>query len=305
VLVLVEIKARFDEQANIKWARKLEHAGCHVVYGLVGLKTHCKLAMVVRDEPEGIRRYVHIGTGNYNPKTARHYEDYGLLTVHEGIGEDVAHLFNNLSGFSRNASYQHLLVAPDSARAGIIGRIRREVGHQVEGRPARIRMKANSIVDEAVIDELYRASQAGVPIELLTRGICAVRPGVPGLSETIRVRSVLGRLLEHSRVFWFENGGSPSAWIGSADLMHRNLDRRVEALVELPGQAQIDEVGRLLDLAFDDRTSSWWLDPSGEWIRHHTDATGAPLRDLQETLIAAKRRRRSVGPADRAQEVAR
>ncbi len=293
VLVLVEIKARFDEQANIRWARKLEHAGCHVVYGLVGLKTHCKLALVVRDEPEGIRRYTHIGTGNYNPKTARAYEDFGLLTAHDGIGEDVAHLFNNLSGFSRHATYEHLLVAPDSVRDGLIARIRGEVAHHLDGKPARIRFKANSIVDEAIIDELYRASQAGVPVDLLTRGICAVRPGVPGLSENIRVRSVLGRFLEHSRIFWFENAGSPSAWIGSADLMHRNLDRRVEALVELPRDPQIAEVGRILDLAFDDGTASWWLEPSGEWVRHHLGPDGAPLRDMQESLVATKRRRRS------------
>jgi polyphosphate kinase len=293
VLVLVELKARFDEQANIRWARKLEHAGCHVVYGQVGLKTHCKLALVVRDEPEGIRRYVHIGTGNYNPKTARMYEDYGLLTSHEGIGEDVAHLFNNLSGFSRNASYEHLLVAPDSVREGLLSRIRGEVEHLAAGRPARIRIKANSIVDESLIDELYRASMAGVPIDLLTRGICSARPGVKGLSENLRVRSVLGRFLEHSRVFWFENGGSPSVWIGSADLMHRNLDRRVECLVDLPGQEQIDEVGRLLDLSFDDGTASWWLGSDGEWTRHHLDADGNPLRDLQEVLVAMKRRRRS------------
>jgi polyphosphate kinase len=261
------------------------------VYGLVGLKTHCKLAMVVRDEPEGIRRYVHIGTGNYNPKTARVYEDFGLLTSHDGIGEDVAHLFNNLSGFSRNASYDSLLVAPDSVRDGLIERIQGEVAHLEAGRPARIRIKANSIVDEAVIDALYRASMAGVPVDLLTRGICSLRPDVPGLSETIRVRSILGRFLEHSRIFWFENGGEPSAWIGSADLMHRNLDRRVECLVELPGGAQVDEVRRLLDMAFDDRTSSWWLESTGEWVRHHLDDSGTPLRDLQERLIAVKRRR--------------
>ena len=296
VLVLVELKARFDEQANIRWARKLEHSGCHVVYGQVGLKTHCKLAMVVRDEPEGIRRYVHIGTGNYNPKTARMYEDYGLLTAHESIGEDVAHLFNNLSGFSRNASYEHLMVAPDGVREGLLEKIRTEIEHQAAGRPARIRIKANSIVDEAVIDELYRASIAGVPVDLLTRGICSVRPEVPGLSDNIRVRSILGRFLEHSRVFWFENGGSPSAWIGSADLMHRNLDRRVECLVDLPGQAQIDEVSRLLDLAFDDGTSSWWLSSSGEWVRHHLDEDGNPLRELQESLIATNRRRRTTRP---------
>ncbi len=292
VLVLVEIKARFDEQANIRWARKLEQAGCHVVYGLVGLKTHCKLALVVRDEPEGIRRYTHIGTGNYNPKTARGYEDFGLLTAHEGIGEDVANLFNNLSGFSRHAEYEHLLVAPDSVRDGLASRIRAEIANHAAGLPARIRMKANSIVDEALVDELYRASQAGVPIDLLTRGICALRPGVPGLSETIRVRSVLGRFLEHSRIFWFENGGSPAAWIGSADLMHRNLDRRVEALVSLPATPQIEEVGRILDLAFDEGTASWCLQPSGEWVRHHLDAAGQPLRDMQDALIATKRRRR-------------
>jgi polyphosphate kinase len=291
VLVIVEIKARFDEQANIRWARKLEQSGCHVVYGLVGLKTHCKLALVVRDEPEGIRRYTHIGTGNYNPKTARQYEDYGLLTANPVIGEDVAHLFNNLSGFSRHTEYERLLVAPDSVRTGIVEQIRAEVANHLAGEPARIRIKANSIVDEATIDELYAASQAGVPIDLLTRGICALRPGVPGLSENIRVRSVLGRFLEHSRVFWFENGGSPTAWIGSADLMHRNLDRRVEALVQLPGEAQVAEVGSLLDLAFDEGTASWWLQPSGQWERRAFDAEGAPLRDLQEVLIQSRRRR--------------
>ncbi|CAN5115900.1 RNA degradosome polyphosphate kinase [soil metagenome] len=297
VVVLVELKARFDEQANIKWARKLEHAGCHVVYGLVGLKTHCKLAMVVRDEPEGIHRYVHIGTGNYNPKTARTYEDFGLLTAHDGIGEDVAHLFNNLSGFSRNATYEHLLVAPDSVREGLVSRIEAEVAHHQAGRPARIRIKANSVVDEATIDALYGASRAGVPVDLLARGICTLRPGVPGLSETIRVRSILGRFLEHSRVFWFESGGTPRVWIGSADLMHRNLDRRVECLVELQGSLQIEELGRLLDLAFDDGTASWWLDASGSWTRHHLAEDGTPLRDLQSHLMATKRRRRTSAPS--------
>jgi len=293
VLVIVELKARFDEKANIRWARKLEQAGCHVVYGLVGLKTHCKLALVVRDEPDGIRRYVHIGTGNYNPKTARYYEDFGLLTRNDAIGEDIAHLFNNLSGFSRNASYETILVAPDNVRAGIIERIRLEVANAQAGLPARIRIKANSIVDEAVIDELYRASQAGVPVDLLTRGICALRPGVPGLSPTVRVRSVLGRFLEHSRVFWFENAGDPQVWIGSADLMHRNLDRRVECLVALPGQAAVDEVGRLLDQAFDDGTASWWLTESGTWERHATGADGEPLVDLQEALVVSRKRRRT------------
>src|SRR5688500_5971076 len=292
VLVIVEIKARFDEQANIRWARKLEQAGCHVVYGLVGLKTHCKLALVVRDEPEGIRRYTHIGTGNYNPKTARQYEDLGLLTTDEATGEDVAHLFNNLSGWSRNASYEELLVAPDSVRSGLIAAIRNEVAHHRAGRPARIRVKANSIVDEALIDELYAASRAGVPVDLLIRGICAVRPGGEGLSETIRIRSILGRYLEHSRILYFENGGEPVAWIGSADLMHRNLDRRVEVLVKLPSPRKVGEVSALLDLAFDPHTEGWDLEHDGTW-RKATSPDEQPLRNLQEVLIGTHKRRRS------------
>ncbi len=287
VLVLVEIKARFDEEANIRWARKLEHAGCHVVYGLVGLKTHCKLALVVRDEPEGIRRYTHIGTGNYNPKTARMYEDLGLLTADEVIGEDVAHLFNNLSGFSRNASYDQLLVAPDSLRTGLIEQIHAEIGHHQAGRPARIRMKANSIVDEGVIDALYLASQAGVPVQLLVRGICALRPGVPGLSDTLEVRSILGRFLEHSRITWFENGGDPAVWIGSADMMHRNLDRRVEALVKLPGAKNIEQVADLLDFAFAENTQAWLLDSKGDW--HQNGGT----EHMQEAMVERHRRRRA------------
>ncbi|GAB2854442.1 RNA degradosome polyphosphate kinase [Myroides odoratimimus subsp. xuanwuensis] len=286
VLVIVEIKARFDEQANIRWARKLEHAGCHVVYGLVGLKTHCKLSMVVRDEPEGIRRYTHIGTGNYNPKTARMYEDLGLLTADEAIGEDVAHLFNNLSGYSRNAEYAELLVAPDSVRLGLVRQIHEAIVHHREGRPSRIRIKANSVVDEKVIDALYLASQEGVSVQLLVRGICAVRPGVPGLSENIEVRSVLGRFLEHSRVFWFENGGQPVAWIGSADMMHRNLDRRVEVLVRVPDERNVSHLGDMLDLAFDDATDAWLLDSEGTWRRN-----GGSLH-LQDTLIERQRRRR-------------
>jgi polyphosphate kinase len=289
VLVLVEIKARFDEEANIRWARKLEQAGCHVVYGLVGLKTHCKLAMVVRDEPEGIRRYTHIGTGNYNSKTARLYEDLGLLTTDETIGEDVAHLFNNLSGYSRQPTYERLLVAPDSVRTGLIERIHREIEHHRNGRPARIRLKANSVVDEATTDALYLASQAGVPVEMLVRGICALRPGVPGLSENIRVRSVVGRFLEHSRIYWFENGGTPSVWIGSADLMHRNLDRRVEVLVKVPSEDNTAQLAELLDLAFADTTFAWELGPDGDW------APNGGTDHLQEVLIERQRRPRTVG----------
>jgi polyphosphate kinase len=292
VLVLVEIKARFDEQANIRWARKLEEAGCHVVYGLLGLKTHCKLSLVVRDEPDGLRRYAHIGTGNYNPKTARLYEDLGLLTCNTDVADDLSDLFNNLSGWSRADSYQRLLVAPGGVRDGLVAAIEGEVAHHRAGRPARVRLKANAVVDETIIDALFRASQAGVPVDLLTRGICALRPGVPGMSETIRVRSILGRFLEHSRIFWFENGGDPQAWIGSADLMHRNLDRRVEALIRLPSANHVKELGELLDRAFDDSTSSWWLDRDGEWTRHSRDEEGRPLLDLQEHLIALSHHRR-------------
>ncbi|MGZ4451707.1 MAG: RNA degradosome polyphosphate kinase [Nocardioides sp.] len=292
VLVLVEIKARFDEQANIRWARKLEQAGCHVVYGLIGLKTHCKLAMVVRDEGDyggGIRRYTHIGTGNYNPKTSRIYEDLGLITTNEAIGEDVAHLFNNLSGWGTAPEYERVLVAPATVRSGLIEQIHAEIAHHRAGRPARIRLKANSLVDEAVIDALYLASQAGVPVQLLVRGICSLRPGVPGLSETIEARSVLGRFLEHSRVFWFDNGGEARAWIGSADMMHRNLDRRVEVLVEMPTPELVGEIGWILDLAFDPTTKAWSLGADGEWTRN--DGTV----DLQAALIARQRARRKKG----------
>ncbi len=291
VLVIVEIKARFDEQANIRWARKLEHAGCHVVYGLVGLKTHCKLSMVVRDENDGIRRYTHIGTGNYNPKTARIYEDLGLLTADPAVGEDVAHLFNNLSGISRNTTYDGLLVAPDSVRDGLITQIHAEVANHQAGRPSGIHIKANSIVDEAIIDALYRASRVGVPVELLVRGICAVRPGVRGLSETITVRSILGRFLEHSRIFWFENGGAPEAFIGSADMMHRNLDRRVEVLVRLPSPDLLTKVGELLDQAFASTTAAWELGQDSTWTALQA-AEGENLVDLQSALVAAHKRRR-------------
>ena len=289
VLVIVEIKARFDEQANIRWARKLEKAGCHVVYGIVGLKTHCKLAMVVRDEGDqhGIRRYTHIGTGNYNSKTARMYEDLGLITTDEEIGEDVAHLFNNLSGWSRNASYEHLLVAPDSVRSGLVNQIHAEIAHHAAGRPSGIRMKANSVVDEGIIDALYLASQEGVKVELLVRGICSLRPGVPGLSENISVRSILGRFLEHSRIAWFQGGGEPTAWIGSADMMHRNLDRRVEVLVRLPHPESIASVGALLDTAFAEDTRAWMLASDGTW------SNNGGSTHLQEALIEGQRRRRT------------
>ncbi len=290
VLAIVELKARFDEQANISWARKLEQAGVHVVYGIVGLKTHCKLSLVVRQEPDGLRRYCHIGTGNYNPKTARLYEDLGLLTCDPKIGEDLTRLFNQLSGYAPRTRFKRLLVAPRSLRSGLIEQIENEVAHHEAGRPASIRIKVNSIVDEALIDSLYRASIAGVPVDVVVRGICAIRPGLPGLSETIRVRSVLGRFLEHSRIFAFEGGGDPTCWIGSADMMHRNLDRRVEALVRLGDPQHVAELQALLDLAMDDGTASWHLAASGAWTRHYRDADGEPLVDLQ-TAVADQRQR--------------
>jgi polyphosphate kinase len=295
VLVLVEIKARFDEHANITWARKLEQAGCHVVYGLVGLKTHCKLSLVVRQEPDGLRRYCHVGTGNYNPKTARMYEDLGLLTADQVVGEDLSNLFNQLSGYSRGRSYRRLLVAPHSLRQGIIERIEREAANQVEGKPAFIRIKLNSLVDETIIDSLYAASQAGVAIDLWIRGICALRPGVPGLSETIRVRSVLGRFLEHSRIVMFGNDGDTEVWIGSADLMHRNLDRRIEAMLRLARPSHIEQLSGLVDLAFAEDTAAWHLGPDGTWTRHHRGSDGQPLRDLQEHLIQLNQRLRTTG----------
>ncbi|MBC3760545.1 RNA degradosome polyphosphate kinase [Quadrisphaera oryzae] len=293
VLALVEIKARFDEQNNITWARKLEQAGVHVVYGIVGLKTHSKLCLVVRQEGDRLRRYCHVGTGNYNPKTARLYEDLGLLTCDDEVGEDLTKLFNQLSGFAPRTRYSRLLVAPRSLRRGLVQRIEREAEHHRAGRPAHIRIKVNSMVDEAVIDALYRASQAGVPVDVVVRGICALRPGVPGLSETIRVRSVLGRFLEHSRIFAFEAGGDAEVYIGSADMMHRNLDRRVEALVRIRDVEHQRALVDLVDLAADAGTASWHLGPDGSWARAAVDDAGEPLLDLQEFLIAARSNRRA------------
>lgn len=286
VLALVEIKARFDEQANISWARKLEKAGVHVVYGLVGLKTHCKLALVIRQERGGLRHYSHIGTGNYNPKTSRIYEDLGLLTADDTVGKDLTRLFNELSGYAIEKKFKRLLVAPLHLRKGLLKRIRTEQANAEAGKPSGIRIKVNSMVDEAVIDALYRASQAGVPIDIWVRGICSLRPGVEGLSETIRVRSILGRYLEHSRIFIFENDGDQQVFIGSADMMHRNLDRRVEALVRLTRPEHLTELNELFDEGMSDGTASWWLGADGQWVRHDRDADGAPLSDLQTDLMS-------------------
>ncbi len=294
VLALVEIKARFDEQNNITWARKLEQAGVHVVYGIVGLKTHCKLSLVIRQEGTKLRRYCHIGTGNYNPKTARFYEDYGLLTSRESVGEDLTKLFNQLSGYAPDASFKSLLVSPNGVRDGLIARIDTEIDNHIAGKPSGIKIKVNSLVDEKFIDALYRASAEGVPVDIFVRGMCSLKPGIPGLSESIRVRSVLGRYLEHSRAFAFVNAGDPRYYIGSADMMHRNLDRRVEALVNLVQPDHMQEIESLFSLAMADSSASWHLDSNGIWTRHKFDAEGKPLTEVQdETMrrVASKKSR--------------
>ncbi|MCU1641050.1 MAG: Polyphosphate kinase [Nocardia sp.] len=288
VVALVEVKARFDEQANIKWARALEQAGVHVVYGLVGLKTHCKTCLVVRREGATIRRYCHIGTGNYNPKTARLYEDVGLLTAAPEIGADLTDLFNSLTGYSRKANYRNLLVAPIGVRAGIIERIEREVELAAAGEAARIRLKANAIVDEEIIDALYRASQAGVPVQIVVRGICGLRPGVPGMSDNIEVRSILGRYLEHSRVLHFQ--AQNEYWIGSADMMHRNLDRRVEVLAQVKDPRLSGQLGGMFDSALDPTTRCWVLGPDGGWqAQPDPDIAGEEIRDHQDYLMRLRR----------------
>ncbi|CAM3114557.1 RNA degradosome polyphosphate kinase [Prescottella defluvii] len=286
VVALVEIKARFDEQANIKWARKLEQAGVHVVYGLVGLKTHCKTCLVVRREGSTIRRYCHIGTGNYNPKTARLYEDVGLLTAAPEIGADLTDLFNSLTGYSRKSQYRNLLVAPYGVRAGIIERIEAEIEHKNAGRESGIRLKANALVDEQVIDALYRASRAGVPVRVVVRGICALKPGVPGLSENIEVRSILGRFLEHSRIMHFR--GADEFWIGSADMMHRNLDRRVEVMAQVKDPRLTRQLDEIFESALDPTTRCWVLQSDGSWLA--APARGEKVREHQEEMM---RRRRS------------
>ena len=292
VVVLVEIKARFDEEANIIWARKLERAGAHVVYGLVGLKTHSKTALVVRREGSGLRRYVHIGTGNYNPKTARLYTDLGLLTARPEMGADVTDLFNVLTGLSRQRTFRRLLVAPHSLRSGFLDLVEREKAHALAGRSARIILKLNAIVDGPVIDALYGASQAGVDIDLIIRGACSLHPGIPGVSERIRVRSIIGEFLEHSRIWGFANGGDAEWFIGSADLMDRNLDRRVEAVVPVEdseARARIDEI---IEVMLTDDRRSWQLQHDATWIRTEVLA-GRPGQ--VDTFAALKERALELG----------
>ena len=290
VLAVVEIRARFDEMANMKWARKLEDAGVHVVYGLLGLKTHAKLSLVVREEPSGIRRYCHVGTGNYNPKTARFYDDFGLLSADFSLCDDLTKLFNQLSGFAPSTTYARLLVAPKTLRTGILERIQNEINNHSAGKPSGIRFKLNSLLDEEIIEALYKASAIGVPVKLVVRGICALKAGVPGLSENIVVRSVLGRFLEHTRIYNFVSAGSNEYWIGSADLMHRNLDRRIESLIRVERMDHKLELDQAMSEDLSDDLSTWHLVEGDKWRRKVSDASGKRLQTPQEVMINRKRR---------------
>ena len=289
VLAVIEIRARFDEQANVRWARKLEDVGVHVVYGLVGFKTHAKLSLVVREEGNTVRRYSHVGTGNYNPKTARMYEDLGILSADDQLGEDLNKLFNQLSGFAPQYSYNRLLVAPRTIRSGLLEKINREIENKKAGKHAFIRLKLNSLLDEEFVEALYRASIAGVEIDLVIRGICSLMPGIPGISENIRVRSVLGRFLEHSRIFHFANGGEDEIYIGSADLMERNLNRRVESLVQITKPEHKKDLIKVFDLYVSSTTSGWHLLPSGKWLKVDKAPDGSQLNDLQAVMIDSYR----------------
>lgn len=289
VLAVIEIRARFDEQANVRWARKLEDVGVHVVYGLVGFKTHAKLSLIVREEGSIVRRYSHVGTGNYNPKTARMYEDLGVLSADDQLGEDLNKLFNQLSGFAPQYSYNRLLVAPRSIRPELISKIEREIENKKQGKHAYIRLKLNSLLDEEFVEALYKASIAGVEVDLVIRGICSLLPGIPGVSENIRVRSVLGRFLEHSRIFHFANGGDDEIYIGSADLMDRNLNRRVESLVRIVRAEHKKSLISILDQYLASTTAAWHLLSSGKWLRVDKDPSGKPLADLQAVIINSYR----------------
>jgi polyphosphate kinase len=271
VVALVELKARFDEENNIVWARRLEDTGVHVVYGLVGLKTHTKVVLVVRQEGEHIRRYVHIGTGNYNPKTARLYTDLGLISCREDLGADLTDLFNYLTGYSHQHAYRKLVVAPVNLRDRMIALIEREIEHSQNGRSGRIVAKMNSLVDPVIIRTLYEASQAGVKIDLVVRGMCCLRPGLAGISDNIRVISIVGRYLEHSRIFYFYNNGDPEVFIGSADWMPRNLDRRVEAVTPIEDPQLAEDLKEILDIALVDNRQAWELQPDGQYIQRRPD----------------------------------
>lgn len=285
VLAVIEIRARFDEMANVRWARKLEEVGVHVVYGLMGLKTHAKLSLVVREEGEILRRYCHVGTGNYNPKTARFYDDLGILSADPILGDDLSRLFNELSGYSTKYEYSRLLVAPHSLRKSLISKIQRELKNHLDGKPSWIRFKINSLLDEEIIAAIYEAADAGVKIEIVVRGICAIKFSTEARCENIKVRSILGRFLEHSRIYYFHNGGQDEYFIGSADIMHRNLDRRVEALVRIDAEKHKARLHAILDESFSDLYSTWKLNDEHTWVRNVSDSSGALLVNFQDNFV--------------------
>jgi polyphosphate kinase len=285
VLAVIEIRARFDEMANVRWARKLEEVGVHVVYGLMGLKTHAKLSLVVREEGDTLRRYCHVGTGNYNPKTARFYDDLGLLSADPVLGEDLSRLFNELSGHSTKHDYSRLLVAPHSMRQGLLMRIKRETKNHLDGKPAWIRFKLNSLLDEEIVAAIYEAADAGVKVEIVVRGICSLQLNNQPRRENIKVRSILGRFLEHSRIYYFRNGGAEDYYIGSADMMHRNLDRRVESLVRIESDKHKVRLKGILDDSLSDQYSTWKLAEDNQWVRHISDADGKYLVNFQDHFI--------------------
>ena len=285
VLAVIEIRARFDEMANVRWARKLEEVGVHVVYGLMGLKTHAKLSLVVREEGDTLRRYCHVGTGNYNPKTARFYDDLGILSADPDLGEDLSRLFNELSGHSTKHDYSRLLVAPHSLRKGLVMRIKRETRHHLDGKPAWIRLKLNSLLDEEMVSAIYEAADAGVKVEIVVRGICSLQLNTPARRENIKVRSILGRFLEHSRIYYFRNDGAEDYFIGSADMMQRNLDRRVESLVHIESEKHKARLQGILDDSVSDSYSTWKLDDANNWIRQIRDHDGNYLVNFQDHFI--------------------
>ena len=285
VLAVIEIRARFDEMANVRWARKLEEVGVHVVYGLMGLKTHAKLSLVVREEGDTLRRYCHVGTGNYNPKTARSYDDLGILSADPVLGDDLSRLFNELSGYSTKHEYTRLLVAPHSMRKSLIAKIKRETRHHLDGKPSWIRLKLNSLLDEEIIDALYEAADAGVKVEIIVRGICSIRLNTQARRENIKVRSILGRFLEHSRIYYFRNDGAEDYFIGSADMMHRNLDRRVEALVHIESEKHKARLQGILDDSVSDQYSTWKLTDENQWQRNVKDFDGNLLVNFQDHFI--------------------
>ena len=285
VLAVIEIRARFDEMANVRWARKLEEVGVHVVYGLMGLKTHAKLSLVVREEGDTLRRYCHVGTGNYNPKTARFYDDLGILSADPVLGDDLSRLFNELSGYSTKHEYTRLLVAPHSMRKSLIAKIKRETRHHLDGKPAWIRLKLNSLLDEEIIDSLYEAADAGVKVEIVVRGICSIRLNTQTRRENIKVRSILGRFLEHSRIYYFRNDGAEDYFIGSADMMHRNLDRRVEALVHIESEKHKSRLQGILDDSMSDQYSTWKLTDDNQWHRNIKDFDGNLLVNFQDHFV--------------------